>query len=358
MTSHYLRNAAKVLGWALAATLTAALNGWIVVSNYMACLQSFQLLGFESKPLKDDELFGWFFSTIAPEATLAHLYAGAVAGAVAMGLWIEAHLLFRVYAMLQDRSEYRHLGDAESERIASRRILFALGLLAVVAVPLVFAIIADVQYFRFRMVAQALGIEDPQKAAGTIENWDLQMTKNGRLFAWSIARFGAWAYIAVIGVACLGLEFFAQQNGEAVARLFAPVEQAQPEFYGYDENGQPVYSRQTPVAYDRDGNPVLAESEPQPFADGTGGGSRPGEPEPGGPAPEPEQPVTTAAQNGDAGVPQEIIGAQGARVTVEEALAAPARYWVDPETHDIWDASYHRDLVGNARPPEPEAAAA
>src|SRR5919204_5273424 len=122
--------------------------------------------------------------------------------------------------------------------------------------------------FRYRSVAEALGIDDPATAPTAIEDWRLQRQKYGDLFAWSIARAGTWGYFGITAVAAIGLEVIFHKTSESWVQLCnACVEAAQPMatqehqvlWYGYDQDGQPVYDSNTPIAYDTDGNPVSGD---------------------------------------------------------------------------------------------------
>lgn len=43
----------------------------------------------------------------------------------------------------------------------------------------------------------------------------------------------------------------------------------------------------------------------------------------------------------------EVIGsANGERVTLETARQNPQRYWVDPDTREVWDIAYRKGITG------------
>ena len=310
MRKRYFHETLSLLWWVLAAAGVAALNLWIIVANYAACLQSFQLLNFETKRLADDELFGPLFRMVAPEATIAHLLAGAFEAVVAVGLWYAAHLALQIFEQLKDRSEYARLGDAGSLQIITRRIWFTVAELAMLCVPLYFTLATVVQLFRYRVLAQIQGLEDPVLAVARIPAWDLARQKHGMLYAWSFADRGVWGMLAMTAVASLCFELLWRRAEEAGTRLFAPLEQ------------EPV-------------------TDPQGTQSGDETPEPPVQPEQGEEEPAEEDPKPDVER-------REVIGGTaGERVTLDQARANPGRYWIDPETKEIWDSAYRDRLFGN-----------
>ena len=61
MISRLMRNSAGLLVWLMADGILIALNLIVILANYLACKTSFELLGFEMRPLATDELVGGFF---------------------------------------------------------------------------------------------------------------------------------------------------------------------------------------------------------------------------------------------------------------------------------------------------------
>ena len=67
--------------------------------------------------------------------------------------------------------------------------------------------------------------------------------------------------------------------------------------------------------------------------------------------------TTRAAQSPGESALIEVIGSQsGERVTLSASLADKERYWVDRDTHEVWDASFRRELMngGEANRPDTE----
>jgi hypothetical protein len=383
------------------------LNGAMMIANYLACKGSFELLGFEMRPLWTDELVGHLLGAFFPKATLAHFYALIVAVTVALGLFLVFKLAFSVADLWEARRDSLAANDQESARKAMRLIVRDLGMLLIFLIPLAWAIYWDVYLFRYRSIAGALGIEDPT-VAPQMFGWERQLRENGELFAWALVHIGAWGYVAVTALACLSLEFAWHKTvrywdwlegncRELMQPATTPQEQAL--FYGYDHNGQPVYDPNVPIAYDTDGNPVAGQDEtgadtspgtaaheantgsqseptssaatatngngavdaslfdpapanqdgatPNGAADKTSSGFRPthrtrAERAPAG--------VSTASRTADNDLHPVIGGTEGERVSLAAALADRRRYWVDPETHDVWDTDFRQALLNGGAP--------
>lgn len=396
MFNRITRNITGLIAWMIVVIGCIVLNGIVVLSNYLGCKASFELLSYEMRPLHTDELLGGFFGSFFSEATMAHLFAMTVTLTVAFGLILLFHLMFSVYELCYDRRAYIAAGDEESAKIALRLIVRDLILIAIFAIPVFYAAKWDIGLFRYRSVAGALGIEAPQLATSTVKSWELQLEEQGHLFAWSLARFGAWGYIAVTAIACLGMEFSSVKTGEkwsqlcnACGELLHPKRDHQEQsFYGYDSDGQPVYTPDTPIAYDTDGNSVTDYDEVAPddtdenenvtqpateyiSMDSTNRNKPSDTPlfntmqvdsrkmDQGGSTEsitldrahtnsdheQRETPDTTAPSSADDDLCEVIGYDKGERVSLATALADPQRYWVDPEKHEIWDANFRKVLL-------------
>jgi hypothetical protein len=114
MLRHVVRNLVCLIGWLLADIGMIIANALLVLANYQACKVSFDLLGFDQKPLGMDELLGAFFIAFFSKATLAHIYALLVAVVVASGLFLVFHLAFGIYNCLSDRKVYLSRDDEQS----------------------------------------------------------------------------------------------------------------------------------------------------------------------------------------------------------------------------------------------------
>jgi hypothetical protein len=401
------RNALGFLFCLFITSGVAVVNLMVTVANYLSCKVSFELLGFEMGPLGKDELVGGFFGTFFHRAALAHLSALALAAVLAMSFFVVFKLLFRMIDLLKDRTLYLNAGDQQSARVAVQLITHEAMTMFVFLVPLVGAIVLDVFLFRYRSIAGALGIEEPAVTTQMF-GWERQLQDNGDLFAWSFARLGPWGYLAVTALACLSLEYVWRRTvnywrllAEALGELVQPAatQQEQALFYGYDHNGQPVYDPNAPVAYDTDGNPVVSQetasvdespgatdhhastiSQPETIPPAYGATNGNGAVDaslfdpasahhngtsPQGGANDTSPGVTSTnrvrAERSTAGASASprtedsdlrpvIGGSEGERVHLSAALADRQRYWVDPETHDVWDTNFRQALLNNGAP--------
>lgn len=333
MAKLYFGAVTRIALWIVAAVAMIGLNIWVVVGNYIACVQSFQLLGFENKALADDELLGPLFATIAPDATIAHLLAGLFEAAVALSLWWLAHYLLTIVRLFEDRSVYASAGDDTSRRIIDHKLIFAAVRLAILAIPAIVAASTIVDLFRYRMIAQALGIENPHQATMKIASFPLELQQHGNLFAWQIANYGAWGLLCATLLIAICFELCCHKVAEASARLAALNQSEEPEQPAtIVESNQE--SNQEPSREDDQARPSV-QPPWEPAQEGNDGG------------PAPDAPHSTPEE------PREVIGGRGSiRVTIAEAKAAPLLYWVDPETGDIWDRVHHDEVV-NGRPFDP-----
>jgi len=227
--------------------------------------------------------------------------------------------------------------------------------------------------------------------ASQLANWEEQVQENSLMWAWTLTKSGAWSYLAMTAVGCLGLEYTLMKFSGAWARVFSsiqsmigmPKSQAyEAGFYGYDQGGQPVYDPNTPIAYDVDRQPLVyeesesaTEAQASQVASGTATAGAQGEtfppvreangyhqePPPSNPGQpplwDPAAPEAAASESAAAEPACEtqalsetlhdvIGGAAGEKITLEQALADQRRYWVDPEGPHVWDAQYRETLFG------------
>ena len=346
MGGRIIRNFVGLFIWMFFGLLPCvALNGLVFISNYFGCLTSFELQNYEQRPVAADPLIGWILGVFLSNATIVHIFALFVAATMSFGFYISFNLAFKIIRLCQDWRTYIDMGDRESAKIASQLILRDAVMFAIpLAVCIALMTCWDINLFKYRSIAGAMGIEDPTLASATIKDLKLLPGDIGHLFTWFLTKIGARGYIAGTVIACLGLEYSITRIGEYWTRLynsFAASDMTEPNnqeqlFYGYDVNGQPVYDPNIPISYDTDGNPVDAtQSEGALF----------------NPAPEnniheqaSEHDVATASDTG--ADLREVIGSDGERISLAAAIADPQRYWVDPETHEIWDSNFRNSLMG------------
>lgn len=179
-----------VIAWFLGLLLILLLNIIVLASNYVGAKVSFILLGFDPRPLADDELLVWVFRAVAPMATLADLFALVVALALFVALFFGVRAAFQVGIVSE-----------EDRHIPWGRIV---GLVLAV-IPIAVLIWWDVDLFRYRGVAGTAGIEDPD-AATRLAEWEAQLRNHCGLYAWTLLKSGAAGYIAATFIACTSLE--------------------------------------------------------------------------------------------------------------------------------------------------------
>ena len=411
MASRIARNFIRLTLSLLLVLFLFGFNVLLALSNYLGCKISFELLGTENRPLGTDELVGVYFRSFFGQASLAHLYAMLVAGTVSVGLFLVLKLAFDTLKLVEDQRLYRENGDQQSAQIAMRRIVYNLIMIAIFAVPLGFAIYWDIHLFRFRSIAQVMGYEYPEKVV-TLVNWSEQLRQKPDMWVWFLTKIGAWGYLAITAICCLGLEYAIYRTGEqwallldALSELFR-AEEAQA--VGYDQHIQPVQRPNNPVPQEPERVPVFEQNvagvgpdnssgrpenvgsservaadvslrpaisvTPHEVTDGrngTGGGitatqfavrnaggnngsgqmNPPGEAlfDPGPAIPMPGEIVHSQApgRRENEIALQPVIGSpKGERVSLAEALANPERYWVDSDSHEIWNVNYRGTLMG------------
>jgi hypothetical protein len=197
---------------------SAALAVFMVITNYMACTVSFELLGFDRTPLYRDRLLGPFFLGIAGKATLTDLFSLMVSVIIATGLFLFFHVTFQIFKFYEDRRAYLLEGDTVSAGIITHRMWWHLGILSVVFIALVLALRWDIHLFLFRAVAGAMALEDPGLAL-KLASWETQMQEKPNLWFIVMARIGVWGYISITAIACLCLEYSIHKLGECWSQL-------------------------------------------------------------------------------------------------------------------------------------------
>ena len=338
MVRDLVRNFVNFMLWLGIAIGCIILNIIVILSNYLGCRTSFELMGFEMMPLYEDDLLGRLFGAFLGNATMAHLFALSVTLANAFGIFILTEQIFCMFSNVRDRRHYRQAieNSEESEereeneanaQQALKRIVRNLVIIVLFAVPIALACRWDINLFLFRYYAGALGIEDPQLAASTVTSQDLQLSEFGNLFVWSVARISACGYVSVTAIASMGFAFCLLKLGEFYERLHQSFRLViHPEAQPGDDVDNPVQDHSFTVQ--DTGNPATGGDAAWISEAAT--------------ATEPVQ--TTPDTISDSDTEQDVIGStEGERVTKDQANSDP-RYWIDPATGYIWLADYRNGL--------------
>ena len=337
MVRDLVRNFVNFILWLGIAIGCIILNIIVILSNYLGCRTSFELMGFEMMPLYEDDLLGRLFGAFLGNATMAHLFALSVTLANAFGIFILTEQIFCMFSNVRDRRHYRQAieNPEESEereeneanaQQALKRIVRNLVIIVLFAVPIALACRWDINLFLFRYYAGALGIEDPQLAASTVTSQDLQLSEFGNLFVWSVARISACGYVSVTAIASMGFAFCLLKLGEFYERMHKSLRQViHPEAQPRDDVDNLVQDHSSSVR-DTEYNPET-------------GGDTVWIPEAA------TEPVQTAHDtSSDSDTEQDVIGStESERVTRDQANSDP-RYRVDPATGYIWLADYRNKL--------------
>ena len=321
------------------------------LARYMSIKAALDFQGYEPFPLHADELAGRVFGAFFPEATLSHFYAIIVSAFITVGLFMVFHLCFSILQLTDDRRAFTAMGDAQSARAALNLIVFDAAMAFAFLVPLILAILWDVDLFRYRSVANALGLDDPAAAPRMVEYWPAQLEKSGHLYAWDLTKTGAWGYVGVTAVSCLSLEYAWRKTVRTWDRFAAamedlvrvPGEDAGTAFRNEDpglQTDQPPQDEKPATV--RAAFPVV-EVIPPPPCRGNGQSREAGDRvEVSAEEPRKDTPAHGTAEDERE---RDVIGAPGARVSLSAALADPARYWVDGDTREVWDAGYRQAIT-------------
>lgn len=212
-------------GWVLVQSLILFVlfcaHIWLIYTNFTALKVSFELLGYDSTPQGDDLLFGFLWDTFGLyEVTQAHMFAAAIAFIVGILSMVAVHNAYLAVRLLIDRREYIRSGDLELAEQAVMTIKRHLILFCMVMLCLVPVASWDIQLFRFRSVVPLLKMEEN---AFAIKDWPVLIQQYGDLFAMSLARFGAWAYVLLVCGASLLVELWLNYVREALTRLGAAL---------------------------------------------------------------------------------------------------------------------------------------
>lgn len=197
-------------------------NAWLIYTNFTALKVSFELAKYDGTPVGEDLLTGPIWESLGLyELTQSHMFSAAIAVFVGLLSAMAFHHIYISVRLLMEKREYAKNGDTASAEQANMAIIRHLVMLGLVLIPLLPVAYWDLQLFRFRTAAAALGMEDNAVA---MKDWPLLMQQHGDLFAMSLARFGGWAYIFLVAGAGLAVEFWLNYVREALVRLGAAIQ--------------------------------------------------------------------------------------------------------------------------------------
>ena len=220
-----VKNSLRLLLWMVLAVLSVAATGWLFMAHFMGAVSGFELLGYEARPLRTIPLVGPFLGSFFGEASLCEFYGLALTGAIALGLFISANLLFRLFELI--RALAQSLQADYPDRISDVALeLFQHALVtAALAFPLYWVLRWDFEIFQYRALAGRHNISDSTLAVGSILTPAAELAQNSDLFATELMMTGAIGYVGVSFVLCLGVELCIMKMGEtwsAITKGLAP----------------------------------------------------------------------------------------------------------------------------------------
>lgn len=361
MFSQSIRNLLSLVLWAALAAGIAFVGVATVFGNFMAVVSALELQGYEKKLAADDELLGSLLGAITPDATLAHFTAFSLSVGLGLLLFIACHVLFHLYSSFEDRRLYVRSGDMESAAALARDMRIHLLFFAILLIPIVWAVKWDIELFQYRSMAGVLDIDLPAKATGSIFYWNALPDALQPLAAVQIAlNSGAFGYVGITAGTAFLFEIVLYKLGMKWAQLCAPLDnllappraEANPTFYGYDESGQPVYSRELPIAYDTKGQQVLdanaasADNQAGGHADHQAQAGQDAAPQVDAHAQTPSGAIHSgqdepgrAPDQGEERLPV-IGGKEGEQITLAEARVNPTHYHVEEAPRRVWALTY------------------
>ena len=339
---------------------------WLFIIHYLGLSYAFELKGFDTLPLYQESLIGPAMKAFFPKADYTK-GLGMLVAFILMGITFTFfHLAYECFKLLLERSRYKRENNAETVQVVNQMLLTNCIWMVVLAIPGVLIFLWDLDLFKYRLLLGAIGVDSPDAATG-LTNISQQMQENGNLWIWNNLSIDALGYAALVAGMSLLLEMSFLKTGDNVNKLMTNInlmfhgksdDNNQPEFFGYDAEGKPVYEASQPVFYDVDGNPVNPQASAQTTADASGSGAKADEPL--FTTEKPRQHTSTASASASTEAPgcekqrtaspevEVIGGSAGEKVTMAHAQSQPNRYWIDPDNHQIWDADYRNELFGKS----------
>lgn len=331
--------------------------------HYNGLSYGIALMGMDTQPLSMDPLIGPLFQVILPKVNYTHGLGMSVVFALMAGTLICFHEAHSIIQLWISRKQYQRQNDIESVDLANQQIILNATLFVLFLIPTIAIFWWDLNLYKFRLLAGAIGADTPELARG-LASMTEQMSNNGNLWVWDTLSIGAQGYIALVVVVSFSFEYVLARFSDNFTKLMTNFElmvngnsadASQPIFYGYDHSGMPVYEENQPISYDTAGKPVdssnqestslpTSEQEDEPLFSSEKLKSK-----------DSIQTESVCKKSGaDMGsedsIEYEVVGGQpGQKITMDEAKANPGSYWIDPDTQQIWDIDYRKLLFGEGR---------
>ncbi len=326
----------------------------LLFTNYIGLVQSFELLGYDQKPLSADRLLGWLFEALLlGDTTASDLYAGVLALGMGVSLIVLSHIVMQIIMQLRDRAVFLRTGDREAARNIELTIRYNTLPLLFLFVPIMVIIMMwDIKMFSYRAFAGVVGYDGSATTHGLV-NMENLLLKYGDRFSIGVTRFSPLGYAAIIVFIPLLVEFLFMKFIDrwelfldAFAGLFSWEErvslQSQADFPV--ENGvQNQDSQDSAVAFSDGGVPMEEVSR--------------GWSQPDSANMDTEDTLIDIHEDTDDTVIQqtvfdmdeevEVIGGGGLRIKRGEALQDEDRFYVD-KAGRVWNREYYNNLHGEA----------
>ena len=367
---HLFRNVLSLCLNIVAVVVCMGGGVWLFLIHYLGLAYAFELKGFDTMPLYLEPLVGPIFGALLPKADYTEGLGMVVSFSLTGLTLVFFHLFYQSLRLLFERVDYKRENNLEMVYQANRVLIENFILMIVVSLIVIPIFSWDIELFKFRQIAGALGITSSDVAT-SLTCAARQMQENGDLWVWSSLSGDARGYVFCVVAVSLLLEIAFEKLGNNFSRLMTnlellfvggrPEENKQPVFFGYDRDGQPVYDAGQTIAYDVNGHPVnsnqLQTLEPDMGSAGNPVVSNAGEPPFSTEAFHPcrnDNASVSAFCESDAGgnasnevkTEVEVIGTDE-RVSIDLAKAQPDRYWIDPDTQQVWDVEFRNKLFAN-----------
>lgn len=224
MISETFKSTLRLLFWSSMLLIAILLAIYAITANYLGCVSALERLNFEQRPLASDRLLGQFLGSFFGNATLVSFYSGLIALVMSTSLFCIFHIVYRFPIQFEEWMDSRRTQDPNAESKSRVRIITSLLTVVFFLWMLVKAVTWDIWLFRYRSVADMLGIEDPVIATETIPTWEVIKEQYGHLFALQVIDVGAYGYLAFTILGCLVLEVSLLRLSQEFSLLLSPID--------------------------------------------------------------------------------------------------------------------------------------